>query len=140
MHRQYTILLCISSGDSSGITLVFFRDTEVVVVATGGVETNGGRAGDPATVYECNGKFERITGDSPTPGTINTMIFVSKELTKRRAGPFYHYCHRSEDCSAPGMKCAVAIFKWSGHRYGDRSDWRGMSAGHRSSPPFLRKA
>ncbi len=59
-----------------------FRDTEVVVVATGGVEANGGRAGDPATVYECDGKFERITGDAPTPGTINTMIFISKELTQ----------------------------------------------------------
>lgn len=59
-----------------------FRDTEVVVVATGGVETNGGRAGDPATVYETEGRFDRVTGDAPTPGTINTMIFINKELTQ----------------------------------------------------------
>ncbi len=32
-----------------------FRDLAVVAVCTGGAETNAGRAGDPAVVYECDG-------------------------------------------------------------------------------------
>jgi len=72
-----------------------FRDLEIVAVCTGGVETNAGRAGDPASVYEENGKFtpvasaicqngnkrcavEKAKEDS---GTINTILCISKELT-----------------------------------------------------------
>ncbi len=58
-----------------------FRDLEVVAVCTGGVETNGGRAGDPATVFEHEGRFERLTEGPTGPGTINTMLFINKELT-----------------------------------------------------------
>ena len=38
-----------------------FRDLVVVAVCTGGVETNAGRAGDPAVVYECDGTYERVS-------------------------------------------------------------------------------
>lgn len=59
-----------------------FRDLQVVAVCTGGVETNAGRAGDPAAVYETPDGFEKLPpADSlPGPGTINTMIFISKPL------------------------------------------------------------
>jgi len=63
-----------------------YRELEVVTVCTGGVETNAGRAGDPASYYEHDGSFESVEGgaDSPSPaekhGTINTMIFISREL------------------------------------------------------------
>ncbi len=61
---------------------VRFRDLMVVAVCTGGVEGNAGRAGDPATVYEHDGTFERITGKEPVlHGTINTMLFINHELT-----------------------------------------------------------
>lgn len=59
-----------------------FRALEVIAVCTGGVETNGGRAGDPATVYEHDGRFESQEGTSPTPGTVNVMLFINRELTK----------------------------------------------------------
>ncbi len=61
-----------------------FRDLEVVAVVTGGVETNAGRAGDPATVMETEDGFERLTptGKPPVPGTINIMLFISQPLTK----------------------------------------------------------
>lgn len=61
---------------------VRFRDLTVVAVCTGGVEGNAGRVGDPASVYEHNGTFERISGEEPVlHGTINTMIFINRELT-----------------------------------------------------------
>ena len=59
-----------------------FRDLTVVAVCTGGVETNGGRAGDPATIYETDGRYERIQGNLPGPGTINTMLFINRTLTQ----------------------------------------------------------
>jgi len=60
-----------------------FRELEVVAVCTGGVETNAGRAGDPASVYENEDGFEKIEGteEAVEHGTINTMLFISRELT-----------------------------------------------------------
>lgn len=59
-----------------------FRDLSVTAVITGGVEANAGRAGDPASVAETDDGFERLepTEEAPGPGTINTMIFISKPL------------------------------------------------------------
>jgi len=59
-----------------------FRELEVVAVCTGGVETNAGRAGDPAGFYETDGVFEKIDEQERAEhGTINTMLFISLELT-----------------------------------------------------------
>lgn len=59
-----------------------FRELIVVAVCTGGVEGNAGRVGDPATVYEHDGMYERISGEEPIlHGTINTMLFINRELT-----------------------------------------------------------
>jgi adenosylcobinamide amidohydrolase len=59
-----------------------FRWLTVAAAATGGVETNAGRVGDPASVFEQDGRFENL---APTPppdhGTINVMIFINHELT-----------------------------------------------------------
>ncbi|MBW1966078.1 MAG: adenosylcobinamide amidohydrolase [Deltaproteobacteria bacterium] len=71
-----------------------FHGLEVVAVCTGGVETNAGRAGDPASIYEEGGRFipvsdtilrngkencavEKAKQDS---GTINIIICISREL------------------------------------------------------------
>ena len=59
-----------------------FGDLTVVAVCTGGVETNAGRAGDPASVYERDGLYEKVSAEEPVlQGTINTMLFISRELT-----------------------------------------------------------
>lgn len=59
-----------------------FRDVTVVAACTGGVETNAGRAGDPATVYEWNGTYEKISREALVlHGTINTLLFINHELT-----------------------------------------------------------
>ncbi|HEX2924321.1 MAG TPA: adenosylcobinamide amidohydrolase, partial [Chloroflexota bacterium] len=59
-----------------------FRDLEVIAVCTGGVESNAGRAGDPASLYEWEGRFEPIADGEAASihGTINTMVFISQEL------------------------------------------------------------
>ncbi|MCD6561061.1 MAG: adenosylcobinamide amidohydrolase [Deltaproteobacteria bacterium] len=60
-----------------------FRDLEVVTICTGGVETNAGRAGDPASLYEMGGKFESTGIEAKEPcGTINIILCINKELTQ----------------------------------------------------------
>ena len=60
-----------------------FRDLEVVTVCTGGVETNAGRAGDPASLYEMDGKFESAGQEAKEPcGTINIILCINRELTQ----------------------------------------------------------
>lgn len=61
-----------------------FRELEVTAVVTGGVETNAGRAGDPASVMENQDGFEKLppARGIPGPGTINIMLFISRPLTE----------------------------------------------------------
>ncbi|OPY93410.1 MAG: Adenosylcobinamide amidohydrolase [Syntrophaceae bacterium PtaU1.Bin231] len=79
--------LCATLGTAANMRYAIakeahFRDLTVVAVCTGGVEGNAGRAGDPASVYEYNGTYERISGEEPVlHGTINTMVFINRELT-----------------------------------------------------------
>jgi adenosylcobinamide amidohydrolase len=59
-----------------------FRDQEVVVACTAGVESNAGRAGDPASVLETNGNFEALEEEGPpAAGTINIILCINRELT-----------------------------------------------------------
>ncbi len=60
-----------------------FRDLTVAAICTGGVDANAGRVGDPATVVETATGFESLTTATavPGPGTINTMVFISRSLT-----------------------------------------------------------
>lgn len=59
------------------------RELHVVAFATGGVEGNAARAGDPASYYEYDGRFERKGPVGPdTPGTINVMVAVNTPMTE----------------------------------------------------------
>lgn len=66
----------LTKADMENVAVVThtFRGLTVTAVVTGGIEVNGGRAGDPASFYEENGEF----GD--LGGTINTMIFIGASL------------------------------------------------------------
>lgn len=55
-----------------------FRDLEVVAICTGGVETNAGRAGDPASYHEEGGDYVALP--APNAGTIVIMLCISREL------------------------------------------------------------
>ena len=66
----------------AAVELQEYRGLQVVAISTGGVKTNAGRAGDPATIYEKDGKFISTKGEVDEPhGTINTIIIINKELT-----------------------------------------------------------
>lgn len=59
-----------------------YRELAVVAVATGGVEGNAARAGDPASYHEYDGVFHRIGNIGPGQhGTINVMLAVNTPLT-----------------------------------------------------------
>lgn len=59
-----------------------YRELAVVAVATGGVEGNAARAGDPASYYEYDALFHRIGDIGPEKqGTINIMLAVNTPLT-----------------------------------------------------------
>lgn len=59
-----------------------YRELAVVAVATGGVEGNAARAGDPASYHEYDGVFHRIGDIGPDRhGTINVMLAVNTPLT-----------------------------------------------------------
>jgi adenosylcobinamide amidohydrolase len=83
--------LCASLGTAANMhnlstCRASYRDLEVVAVCTGGVETNAGRAGEPAAYYEHDGIFDAVEDVAePSPhtrnhGTINTMVFINREL------------------------------------------------------------
>lgn len=59
------------------------RDLAVVALATGGVEGNAARAGDPASYYEYDGSFEkRGDVDPDAHGTINLIVAVNTPLSE----------------------------------------------------------
>jgi adenosylcobinamide hydrolase len=51
-----------------------FRDLSVSAIVTGGIDVNGGRAGDPAAYYETDGHCE------PVGGTINIILIINADL------------------------------------------------------------
>ncbi len=99
--RQYKLSeKCASLGTAANMNCAAlesekFHDLEVVAVCTGGVETNAGRAGDPASVYEEGGKFISVAGTSrqndkekcavakaeADSGTINIIVCINRKLT-----------------------------------------------------------
>ncbi len=79
---------CVTLGTAANMRNAVFReasfkDLSVLAVCTGGVEGNAGRVGDPATVFEENGRFHQVGDIKPVlHGTINTMLFINRELTE----------------------------------------------------------
>ena len=65
-----------ASMENVAIVTEAFEEASVTAVVTGGIEVNGGRAGDPASWQEVQGKAREIK-----QGTINIMVFFSMDLT-----------------------------------------------------------
>lgn len=57
------------------IAVKSYRELTVTAIVTGGVEGNGGRAGDPATYYAPQEKLK-----SHKPGTINIILVIDADL------------------------------------------------------------
>jgi len=65
-----------------GVSRRHFRDTAVVALATAGVDGNAARVGEPASVYEHQGRFE-LLAERPAPpaaGTINLLLLFNQPL------------------------------------------------------------
>lgn len=81
-HKKCATLGTAANMRYASIKRATFRDLEVVAVCTGGVEANATRAGDPASVFECNGSYERLEAhEIPIHGTINILLLINRELT-----------------------------------------------------------
>ncbi len=65
-----------ASMHMAGMAHERFRDLEVVAIVTAGVETNAGRAGDPAAYHEEDGRYIL----APHAGTIVIMLCINREL------------------------------------------------------------
>lgn len=73
-HRQTAGMLTAAGMENVSVKTASYRRVSVTAVVTGGVEVNGGRAGDPALYYEEDGRW------SLTDGTINIILLVDGNL------------------------------------------------------------
>lgn len=67
-------LLTAASMENVSIVSRSFRGVQVTAVVTGGIDINGGRAGDPASYYQEHGEVKMING------TINTILLINASL------------------------------------------------------------
>jgi len=74
--QKTTGLSTAASMDKAAIQRVAFEDISVTAIVTGGVEKNGGRAGDPASFHERGEKIESLL-----MGTINIVLVIDADLT-----------------------------------------------------------
>lgn len=74
--EKVTGLITVASMKNLAIVNKSFKDVEVTTLVTAGIEVNGGRAGDPASYYEENGRYESKVG------TINTILIVNTRLSE----------------------------------------------------------
>ncbi len=91
LNPEKTALLGTAANMSlAGLAVKNFKDLIVFCVATAGVETNAGRAGDPASFYEEERRFIKIYDNQnfkggslncSNKGTIVLMIFINHALT-----------------------------------------------------------
>lgn len=69
-----TGLLTAANMGKASVVTHSFRGVEVTAIVTGGIDVNGGRAGDPASYFQENGRT-RMVG-----GTINTILLIGANL------------------------------------------------------------
>ena len=69
-----TGLLTAANMENVSIVTHSFRGVEVTAMVTGGIDVNGGRAGDPASYFQEDGRT-RMVG-----GTINTILLIGADL------------------------------------------------------------
>jgi len=67
-------LMTAAKMKNAAIATRSFRTLEVTAIVTAGIEVNGGRAGDPASWHEENGKSVYVGG------TINTILLINSYL------------------------------------------------------------
>jgi adenosylcobinamide amidohydrolase len=113
-----------------------FRDLQVVAVCTGGVEANAGRAGDPAAYMETADGFQQVPPHKmlPGPGTINTMILISKPLT---AGTMARVIMTATEAKSAALQELAVNSRYSaGLATGTGTDQIAVAAQNGEEPPL----
>lgn len=69
-----------TAADMENVSIIEekYEELSVTALVTGGIETNGGRVGDPASYVERNGKTEPVKN-----GTINIIVSIDGNLPPR---------------------------------------------------------
>lgn len=73
-YRHTAGLLTAARMENAAIKTNGFRDLAVTAIVTGGIDVNGGRAGDRANYYEMDGQWVLV------PGTINIILLIDGNL------------------------------------------------------------
>ncbi|MBC7325223.1 MAG: adenosylcobinamide amidohydrolase, partial [Moorella sp. (in: Bacteria)] len=73
-YRHTAGLLTAARMENAAIKTNGFRELTVTAIVTGGIDVNGGRAGDRANYYEMNGQWVLV------PGTINIILLIDGNL------------------------------------------------------------
>lgn len=73
--RHTAGLLTAARMENAAIKTNKFRELAVTAIVTGGIDVNGGRAGDRANYYEIDGQWDFV------PGTINIILLIDGNLS-----------------------------------------------------------
>ncbi|CEP66228.1 Adenosylcobinamide amidohydrolase, CbiZ [Moorella glycerini] len=73
-YRHTAGLLTAARMENAAIKTNGFRELAVTAIVTGGIDVNGGRAGDRANYYEMDGQWVFV------PGTINIILLINGNL------------------------------------------------------------
>ena len=102
---------------NAAVKSLSYEELTVTAIVTGGIETNGGRVGDPATYFK---KREK-----PRPGTINIILILDTGCL----GPCPCDLHGSQNGSDSGTDGGEPLFDRIGHWLWHRSNDRGGQCG-----------
>lgn len=80
-HEKAASLGTAANMNNATVSVKSFKGLQVIAVTTAGVGSNGARAGDPASYYQSEDGIQMVGKPTPQAGTINTMLFVSEEMT-----------------------------------------------------------
>ena len=121
--------------NNAGLARLTHRGLEVITLCTAGVESNAAAAGDPATVFESDGRFvPLVPADTPPAGTINLIVCIGRPLTPAAMV--------TAVMTATEAKAAVVMSLGIGSRYSDAlatgtgTDQIAVAARHGGEPPL----
>ena len=105
-----------ASMENAVVETMSFKELTVTAIVTGGIETNGGRAGDPADYYK----------PQPKPGEVRHHqhhAAVGLRYAGRNNGARFGDLHRGQDCRYSGAVGGKQILQrycyWLRHRPDD---------------------
>lgn len=97
-----------ASMENAVVETLSFKELTVTAIVTGGIETNGGRAGDPADYYKPMPK--------PKYGTINIMLLLDCDMPEGVMARALVTCTEAKTAAIRGAAGGQQILQWYCHR------------------------